>query len=609
MRALKYYRAHCPCALPLVMDVDSEILQLEGNGGSLEDALDAMIARSRDEKNYKEKLVASGVLKRCKDLFVNRKEMALKVSALIAELAKEECLRLPACQSGVIVQLVSLVDPSSAVDVVVNCLRAIANLCFDCDGSRNAVLQAGGPDNLCVTFSHFLSSPFDDDEGQSLIRVFAGTVLNLSNENEELATALRKAGVLTSLVTALRQTKENGQLMVLDALETITETNEAKQEFLNCSNLADFQTFLTDDFPNCSPALQLRVIQMLSRLAEDDDSWKKEIGRNDVLISHLVRQVEDKREVACCRKDASELLSIVLTDDESMRNLFKGGQGSLVRQAFQWLHSNDHELQKSGAFLVGNFCRNDENCSLLFEMEVVKKLVHISIERPKDENVQFAVLSALRNLSLPAALKPKLVDCDVIKTAIVQLNTDSLPVQFKALGILRLLTIGQGTVAKSLGGDKSLLDKVVQLSHSDIHAGVKAEACRLIATLVKACTDNKDSLEYFLDSGCLSAIVFLIQSQHEVMMNSGLVSLTLLTVSLPSQISKMDAHKEAVKKACEIAKATELRPEIRENAWTLLKAIHEADGLNKEELEKVIAAFKEENSEFSKSRLESFCFK
>eukprot|EP00118_Oscarella_pearsei_P019381 m.205700 g.205700 ORF g.205700 m.205700 type:complete len:70 (+) comp39661_c0_seq32:1672-1881(+) len=57
--------------------------------------------------------------------------------------------------------------------------------------------------------------------------------------------------------------------MVLDALETITETNEAKQEFLNCSNLADFQTFLTDDFPNCSPALQLRVIQMLSRLAED----------------------------------------------------------------------------------------------------------------------------------------------------------------------------------------------------------------------------------------------------------------------------------------------------------------------------------------------------
>ena len=56
-------------------------------------------------------------------------------------------------------------------------------LVFFLDESRSAVLREKGHVSLCKTFFHFLHQFVDLEKKDDLMRIFAGTILNLSNDN------------------------------------------------------------------------------------------------------------------------------------------------------------------------------------------------------------------------------------------------------------------------------------------------------------------------------------------------------------------------------------------------------------------------------------------
>ena len=127
--------------------------------------------------------------------------------------------------------------------------------------------------------------------------------------------------------------------------------------------------------------------------------------------------------------------------------------------------------------------------------------------------------------------------------------------------------------------------RIVELSGCSIHAGVQAESSRLIAALVKICGRGDDEtnlqvLRRFVDEekGSTPAIVFLINSSHPVMINEGLIALSLLVaLAGPRGVWESDRQlKPVVERAIQIAGDCEIVSQIRKNALTFLDAFRES---------------------------------
>lgn len=58
--------------------------------------------------------------------------------------------------------------------------------------------------------------------------------------------------------------------------------------------------------------------------------------------------------------------------------------------------------------------------------------------------VQYALLSALKNLAIPSRNKHRLLDCGIIKTLYPLIKSDQYLVVFKLLGTFRMIIDGQG---------------------------------------------------------------------------------------------------------------------------------------------------------------------
>lgn len=142
-----------------------------------------------------------------------------------------------------------------------------------------------------------------------------------------------------------------------------------------------------------------------------------------------------------------------------------------------------------------------------------------------------------------------------------------------------------------------LIEQLVTWSKTvEYHAGVSAEALRLMAWLIKFAYKNKNEAHHIDDSSirkfiqvddAVKSIVGMLSSTHLVMLNEALVALCIITVTLQNKsqstvnLDTLFIENSIGQKIAEfISKNTDtMTKEIIENLQTLISQLKQSDAL------------------------------
>nr|BAE34524.1 unnamed protein product [Mus musculus] len=99
--------------------------------GSLEGCLDCLLqALAQNNAETSEKIQGSGILQLFANLLTPQASCTAKVADIIAEVAKNEFMRIPCVDAGLISPLVQLLN-SKDQEVLLQTGRALGNICYD----------------------------------------------------------------------------------------------------------------------------------------------------------------------------------------------------------------------------------------------------------------------------------------------------------------------------------------------------------------------------------------------------------------------------------------------------------------------------------------------
>uniref|UniRef100_A0A8K9X5E9 Si:dkey-191g9.5 n=1 Tax=Oncorhynchus mykiss TaxID=8022 RepID=A0A8K9X5E9_ONCMY len=273
------------------------------------------------------------------------------------------------------------------------------------------------------------------------------------------------------------------------------------------------------------------ILEVLGSLGESD-VLKLQFVESGVpeALSEMIRGLQggsDPHDL-CSIKIASNLIVSLLLGDESMQKCFGEGTGVVYRDVLSWLQSSNTQLQLSGALAIANFARNDSNCVKMLELGVVPHILTL-LEQHVDEgdvSVQHAGLSALRNLAIPASNKVRMLEDGVTERIRTLLRSDMPPVQFKLLGTLHMMVDGQEEAAAVLGKDEVLLARIMEWCEARDHAGVRGEANRLLAALIRH-SRAPEVINAVTKADGVRHLISMATSEHLIMQNEALVALAI----------------------------------------------------------------------------------
>ncbi|XP_063466275.1 rap1 GTPase-GDP dissociation stimulator 1 isoform X7 [Symphalangus syndactylus] len=518
-----------------------KITAVDKTEDSLEGCLDCLLqALAQNNTETSEKIQASGILQLFASLLTPQSSCKAKVANIIAEVAKNEFMRIPCVDAGLISPLVQLLN-SKDQEVLLQTGRALGNICYDSHEGRSAVDQAGGAQ---IVIDHLRSlCSITDPANEKLLTVFCGMLMNYSNENDSLQAQLINMGVIPTLVKLLGIHCQNAALteMCLVAF----------------GNLAELD------------AIKLQLV---------------EAGLVECLLEIVQQKVDsDKEDDITELKTGSDLMVLLLLGDESMQKLFEGGKGSVFQRVLSWIPSNNHQLQLAGALAIANFARNDGNCIHMVDNGIVEKLMDLLDRHVEDGNVtvQHAALSALRNLAIPVINKAKMLSAGVTEAVLKFLKSEMPPVQFKLLGTLRMLIDAQAEAAEQLGKNVKLVERLVEWCEAKDHAGVMGESNRLLSALIRH-SKSKDVIKTIVQSGGIKHLVTMATSEHVIMQNEALVALALIAALELGTAEKDLESAKLVQILHRLLADERSAPEIKYNSMVLICALMGSESLHKE---------------------------
>ncbi|XP_066891636.1 rap1 GTPase-GDP dissociation stimulator 1 isoform X11 [Kogia breviceps] len=510
-----------------------KITAVDRTDDSLEGCLDCLLqALAQNNMETSEKIQGSGILQLFASLLVPQSSCTAKVANIIAEVAKNEFMRIPCVDAGLISPLVQLLN-SKDQEVLLQTGRALGNICYD---------------------SHSLQAQ----------------LINM--------------GVIPTLVKLLGIHCQNAALteMCLVAFGNLAELESSKEQFASTNIAEELVKLFKKQIDHDKREM---VFEVLAPLAENDAIKLQlvEAGLVECLLEIVQQKVDsDKEEDIAELKTASDLMVLLLLGDESMQKLFEGGKGNVFQRVLSWIPSNNHQLQLAGALAIANFARNDGNCIHMVDNGIVEKLMGLLDRHVEDGNVtvQHAALSALRNLAIPVINKAKMLSAGVTEAVLKFLKSEMPPVQFKLLGTLRMLIDAQ-EAAEQLGANVKLVARLVEWCEAKDHAGVMGESSRLLSALIRH-SKSKDVIKTIVQSGGIKHLVTMATSEHVIMQNEALVALALIA-ALELGTAEKDLESAKLVQILHTLLADERSaPEIKYNSMVLICAVMGSESLHKE---------------------------
>nr|DBA28815.1 TPA: hypothetical protein GDO54_009111 [Pyxicephalus adspersus] len=205
-----------------------EKLKLTGSdctSDKLDGCLDCLLqALGQNNLESSGKIQQSGILQVFARLLSSQLSCTAKIAHIIAEIAKNEQLRIPCVDSGLIPPLVQLLNCKDQ-EVLLQTGRALGNICYDSHEGRHAVDQAGGAK---IVFDHLRSiCTLTDPANEKLMTVFCGMLMNYSNDNDSLQAQLINMGVIPTLVKLIGLVEAGLVECLLDIVhETVSSDKE-----------------------------------------------------------------------------------------------------------------------------------------------------------------------------------------------------------------------------------------------------------------------------------------------------------------------------------------------------------------------------------------------
>ncbi|KAM6076055.1 rap1 GTPase-GDP dissociation stimulator 1 isoform 5-T5 [Chlamydotis macqueenii] len=616
-----------------------KITTTDSTADSLEGCLDCLLqALAQNNTETSEKIQQSGVLQVFASLLTPQSSCTAKVANIIAEVARNEFMRNPCVDAGLVPPLVQLLNCKDQ-EVLLQTGRALGNICYDSHEGRNAVDHAGGA-HIVVDHIRSLCSK-TDPASEKLLTVFCGMLMNYSNENgkqhqkfalclsgeqphekkkkvnkvlnlgyspqillfgvsmcvteghgaiefqvlDTLQSQLINMGVIPTLVKLLGIHCQNAALteMCLVAFGNLAELESSKEQFAYTNIAEELVKLFKKQIEHDKKEM---IFEVLAPLAENDVIKLQlvEAGLVECLLEIVQKTVDsDKEDDIAELKTASDLMVLLLLGDESMQKLFEGGKGSVFQRVLSWIPSNSHQLQLAGALAIANFARNDGNCIHMVDNGIVQKLMELLDRHVEDGNVtvQHAALSALRNLAIPVVNKAKMLSAGVAEAVLKFLRSEMPPVQFKLLGTLRMLIDAQAEAAEQLGKNVKLVERLVEWCEAKDHAGVMGESNRLLSALIRH-SKSKDVIRTIVQSGGIKHLVTMATSEHVIMQNEALVALALIAALELVTAEKDLENAQLVQILHRLLSDDRSAPEIKYNSMVLICALIGSEPLQKE---------------------------
>ncbi|KAB0792437.1 hypothetical protein PPYR_14396 [Photinus pyralis] len=472
------------------------------------------------------------------------KEIALLVTEGVAELAKTEENRNVLTTESVIKFLTCGLTGTD--DLVVQTCRALCNICYDNEAARVLIGSEGLVTLISIVKRNSFSKNF------KLLNVAYAFTLNLLMGNDELQKLAIKYDILSTMESTLKLSANdlaNSEdccshlLLTLNLLTDHLVDTQLSDEF--CCTLIDVLKLSTH------PETCVICLEILHMQLENNDT-KLLLAKSGVceLVFELVEKYKhrvDDEDSRAALKMACDIIVLILTGDEPMDLLFSNGDGVLYKNMLTWLNSDDFDLLSTGILAIGNFARNDAHCIQMVQNGIAKSLLdllskHNTID--SDVKVQHAILGALRNLVILPQNKAQILRDGLVSILYPMLDIKHLHVTFKLIGTLRIVIDGQATAALDLVTRRDLLTKIVEWSNNTDHLGVRGEASRFLAWLIKHCHSSKPYVLILETKDCVKCLVDMISSNHAVMQNEAFYSITLLCSKCyenPARVDELSA--------------------------------------------------------------------
>ncbi|XP_075999875.1 rap1 GTPase-GDP dissociation stimulator 1 isoform X3 [Genypterus blacodes] len=520
-----------------------KLTSTDGISDSVESCLDCLLkALARNNTETSVKIQEIGLLPLFPSLLNPQSSCSPKVSNIIAELAKNEFMRSPCVEAGLIPPLIQLLK-STDQEVLLQTGRALGNICYD---------------------SHSLQAQ----------------LINM--------------GVIPTLVKLLGIHSHNTALteMCLIAFGNLAELESSKEQFASTSIAEELVHLFQKQTEHEKKEM---IFEVLAPLAENDVIKLQlvEAGLVECLLEVVAQTMDGEREEDITQlKTASDLMVLLLLGDESMQKLFEGGKGSVFQRVLSWIPSHNHQLQLAGALAIANFARNDGNCIHMVDTGIVQKLLELLDRHVEEGNVtvQHAALSALRNLAIPVVNKSKMLSAGVANVVLKFLQSEMPPVQFKLLGTLRMLIDTQGNclqacwpaeAADQLGTNGKLVERLVEWCEAKDHAGVMGESNRLLSALIRH-SKSKEVVQSVIHGGGVKHLVTMATSEHMIMQNEALVALGLMAALDLVAAEKDFVGASLVSVLHKLLSDERSAPEIKYNSMILICAVMGSEPLHKE---------------------------
>lgn len=405
--------------------------------------------------------------------------------------------------------------------------------------------------------------------------------MELFSDRKKFSQALEE-DMVPIICSILEEDGINGGEAAVHVLLTLGILNDENIIFLDERLTRILVDILAND---TSSELSEMCLELLHGQAEDENA-KLLLAKAEVceLLLKLLEkhgpQCNDE-ETRSILKVACNLIVLILTGDDSMNFLYDDGKGPVYQKLVEWLESVDEDLQITAVLAMGNVARTDTHCKRMVEQGIHRKLLKIlerNDSKSGDIRCQHALLSALRNLVIPADNKSLILADGLIDVLYPMLEIPTFPVVFKLLGTLRIVIDGQREAAVSLGRREDLIKRAVEWCGIEDHPGVQSEANRLIAWLINNSRDKQIALS-IIKYGAVQHLVDMLLAQHALMQNEAILGLTILTRICPAESEELLIKADFGRNMCEFFAREDLDVHIVLNALSLLNSVLQSDRL------------------------------
>uniref|UniRef100_A0A7N4PCM8 Rap1 GTPase-GDP dissociation stimulator 1 n=1 Tax=Sarcophilus harrisii TaxID=9305 RepID=A0A7N4PCM8_SARHA len=269
-----------------------KITAIDISEDSLEGCLDCLLqALAQNNMETSEKLQGSGVLQLFASLLTPHSPCTAKVANIIAEVAKNEFMRLPCVEAGLIPPLVQLLNCKDQ-ELLLQTGRALGNICYDSQSSKEQFAYTNIAEELVKLFK----KQIEHDKKEMIFEVLAPLA-----ENDAIKLQLVEAGLVECLLEIVQQTVDSEREEDIAELKTASDLmvllllgDESMQKLFEGGKGSVFQRVLSW-VPSNNHQLQLAGALAIANFARNDGNCihMVENGIVQKLMDLLDRHVED----------------------------------------------------------------------------------------------------------------------------------------------------------------------------------------------------------------------------------------------------------------------------------------------------------------------------